>query len=85
MERVLNWLRIGFGVCGVETSSSVNEELGSKMDRMEIGYDEKRWLEMSQDPVQPRALVGQFAVLNLLLVLAGIWLISMMCVREIGS
>ena len=58
---------VGFGISGVEPLCSATRELVSKMDLMEIGCEDGRWMELAQDRVQWQALV--LAVLNLLVLL----------------
>jgi len=57
----------GFGISGVESSGSATRELISKVDIREMGCEDRRWMELTQDRVQWQALV--LAVLNLLVLL----------------
>jgi hypothetical protein len=53
----------GFGIRGVEPSSSAARQLISNVDLRELGCEDVRWMELAQDCVQWRALV--LGVLNL--------------------
>jgi len=57
----------GFGISGIEPSSSDTRQLISKMDLLEIVCEVGKWMEPAQDRVQWQVLV--LAVLNLLVLL----------------
>ena len=48
---------VDFGISGVETLCSAPRESISKMDLMEIGCEDRRWMELAQDRVQWWVLV----------------------------
>jgi hypothetical protein len=58
---------VSFGISGAEPSGSATAVLVSKMDLIEMGCEDGRWMELAQDRVQWQALV--LAVLNLLVLL----------------
>jgi hypothetical protein len=63
---------VGFDISGVEPLCSATRELVSKMDLMEIGCGDGRWMELAQDHVQWWASV--LAVLNMWVLLPESWL-----------
>jgi len=57
----------GIVISGFEPSGSATRELVSKVDLMEMGCEDGRWIELTQDHVQWQAFV--LAVLNFLVLL----------------
>jgi hypothetical protein len=56
-------LMVDFGIISVEPLSSATTVLVSKMNFMEIGFEDGRWMELAQDCVKWWALL--LVVLNL--------------------
>jgi hypothetical protein len=63
---------VGFGNSSVEFLCSADIELISKMDLLEIGSEDGRWMELAQDHVQLWTLV--LAVFNMWVLLPESWL-----------